>query len=100
MENQTFVDSVLREIIHPGVEQLMNSRYFTELRAGKLSRRRLQGFAVQHYLSNHAINKGLAFCMVKNASNPPVYNQFVEMFVEESSHPDLMKLFVLSMGLN
>jgi hypothetical protein len=48
MENQSFVDSVLREIIHPGVEQLMNSRYFTELRAGQLSRRRLQGFAVQH----------------------------------------------------
>ena len=99
MENQSFVDSVLREIIHPGVEQLMNGRYFTELRAGKLSRRRLQGFALQHYLSNHAINKGLAFCMVKNASNPPVYNQFVELFVEESSHPDLMKRFGLAMGL-
>ena len=99
MENQSFVDSVLREIIHPGVEQLMNSRYFTELRTGRLSRRRLQGFAVQHYLSNHAINKGLAFCMVKNASNPPVYNQFVELFVEESSHPDLMKRFGLAMGL-
>ena len=91
MENQSFVDSVRREIIQPGVEQLMNSRYFTELRAGKLSKRRLQGFAMQHYLSNHAINKGLAFCMVRNASNPPVYNQFVELFVEESSHPDLMK---------
>ena len=99
MENQSFVDSVLREIIHPGVEQLMNSRYFTELRTGRLSRRRLQGLAVQHYLSNHAINKGLAFCMVKNASNPPVYNQFVELFVEESSHPDLMKRFGLAMGL-
>jgi pyrroloquinoline quinone (PQQ) biosynthesis protein C len=99
MENQSFVDSVLREIIHPGVEQLMNSRYFTELHAGKLSRRRLQGFALQHYLSNHAINKGLAFCMVKNASNPAAYNQFVELFVEESSHPDLMKRFGLALGL-
>ena len=37
--------------------------------------------------------------MVKNASNPPVYNQFVELFVEESSHPDLMKRFGLAMGL-
>ena len=99
MENKSFVDSVKREIIQPGVEQLMNGRYFTELRAGKLSKRRLQGFALQHYLSNHAINKGLAFCMVKNASNPPVYNQFVELFVEESSHPDLMKRFGLAMGL-
>jgi pyrroloquinoline quinone (PQQ) biosynthesis protein C len=99
MENQSFVDSVVREIVQPGVEQLMSSRFFTELSAGKLSKRRLQGFALQHYLSNHAINKGLAFCMVKNASNPPVYNQFVELFVEEASHPDLMKRFGLAMGL-
>jgi pyrroloquinoline quinone (PQQ) biosynthesis protein C len=54
---------------------------------------------MQHYLSNHAINKGLAYCMVKNASNPPAYNQFVELFVEESSHPALMKRFGLAMGL-
>jgi pyrroloquinoline quinone (PQQ) biosynthesis protein C len=99
MENEAFVGSVMREIIHPGVEQLMNSRYFSELRAGKLSRKRLKGFAVQHYLSNHAINKGLAFCMVKNASNPPAYNQFVELFVEESSHPALMKRFGQALGL-
>ena len=99
MENQSFVDSVLREIIHPGVQQLMNGRFFSEVRDGKLSRRRLQGFALQHYLSNHAINKGLAFCMVRNASNPPAYNQFVELFVEESSHPDLMKRFGLAIGL-
>ena len=41
MENQSFVDSVLREIIHPGVEQLMNGRFFSELRGGKLSPKRL-----------------------------------------------------------
>ena len=89
----------MREIIHPGVEQLINGRYFTELRNGTLSKKRLAGFAMQHYLSNHAINKGLAFCMVKNASNPPAYNQFVELFVEESSHPALMKRFGEAMGL-
>ena len=67
---------------------------------GKAScQRENKGAALQHYLSNHAINKGLAYCMVKNASNPPVYNQFVELFVEESSHPDLMKRFGLAMGL-
>src|SRR5919197_1349678 len=99
MENQDFIDSLKREIIQPGVEQLMNSRYFSELREGKLSKKRLRGFALQHYLSNHAINKGLAFCMVKNASNPPAYNQFVELFVEEASHPDLMKRFGEAMGL-
>jgi pyrroloquinoline quinone (PQQ) biosynthesis protein C len=99
MENQAFVDSVLSEIVQPGVDQLMRSRYFTELRSGKLSKKRLTGFALQHYLSNHAINKGLAFCMVKNASNPPAYNQFVELFVEESSHPALMKRFGHALGL-
>jgi pyrroloquinoline quinone (PQQ) biosynthesis protein C len=100
MENQAFIDSLMREIIHPGVEQLMNGRYFSELSAGKLSKKRLAGFAMQHYLSNHAINKGLAFCLVKNASNPPAYNQFVELFVEESSHPALMKRFGQALGLS
>jgi pyrroloquinoline quinone (PQQ) biosynthesis protein C len=99
MENQNFVDSLLQEIVHPGVEQLMKSRFFIELREGKLSKRRLQGFALQHYLSNHAINKGLAFSMVKNASNQQVYNQFLELFVEEQSHPDLMKRFGTAIGL-
>jgi len=99
MENQSFIDSLIREIIQPGVDGLMNSRYFAELREGKLSKRRLHGFALQHYLSNHAINKGLAFCMVRNASNQQVYNQFVELFTEEQSHPDLMKRFGIAAGL-
>jgi pyrroloquinoline quinone (PQQ) biosynthesis protein C len=99
MENQAFIDSLMREIIRPGVNQLLDSRYFSELRNGTLSKKRLAGFAMQHYLSNHAINKGLAFCMVKNASNPPAYNQFVELFVEESSHPALMKRFGEALGL-
>jgi pyrroloquinoline quinone (PQQ) biosynthesis protein C len=99
MENQNFVDSLLREIVHPGVEQLMKTRFFCELRGGKLSKKRLQGFALQHYLSNHAINKGLAFSMVKNASNQQVYSQFLELFVEEQSHPDLMKRFGTALGL-
>lgn len=99
MSNQEFIDSLQREIIQPGVDRLMDGRYFSELRQGKLSHKRLKGFAMQHYLSNHAINKGLAFCMVKNASNPPAYNQFVELFVEESSHPALMKRFGMALGL-
>ena len=51
MENQEFVQSVLQEIVQPGVERLMKSRYFTELRDGKLSKNRLAGFAMQHYLA-------------------------------------------------
>src|SRR5918996_27967 len=99
MDNQSFVDSLMREIVQPGVAELLHSRFFSELREGRLSKRRLQGFALQHYLSNHAINKGLAFCMVKNASNSAIYNQFVELFVEESSHPALMKRFGEAVGL-
>jgi len=98
MTNQ-FVESVMREIINPGVEKLMNTRFFSELSAGKLSKKRLQGFAVQHYLSNHVINKGLAFLMVRNANNQPMYDQFVELFTEEQSHPGLMKRFGLAIGL-
>lgn len=98
MNNHTFVESLLAEVVQPGVEKLMQTRFFSELRVGKLSRKRLTGFAIQHYLSNLVINKGLAFCMVKNASNQPVYNQFVELFTEEQSHPGLMKRFGLAMG--
>lgn len=100
MENQTFIDELMREIVNPGVEQLLSNRFFTELREGKLSKKRLQGFAVQHYLSNHVINKGLAFLMVRNANNQPMYDQFAELFTEEQSHPGLMKRFGEAMGLN
>lgn len=99
MENQAFIDELMRTIVNPGVEQLMNNRFFGELRAGKLSRKRLQGFAVQHYLSNHVINKGLAFLMVRNASNQAMYEQFAELFIEEQSHPGLMRRFGEAIGL-
>ena len=32
MATQAFVDSVIKEIIQPGVDRLMESRYFSELR--------------------------------------------------------------------
>ncbi len=99
MNGSAFVDSLLAEIIQPGVEQLLNNRYFSELRTGKLSEKRLKGFALQHYLSNHSINRGLALCMAKNAGNAAVYNQFVELFIEEQSHPGLMKRFGEAIGL-
>ncbi len=95
-----FVNSLMREIISPGVARLMSTRFFTELSVGRLSRKQLQGFAVQHYLSNHVINKGLAFLMVRNANNQPMYEQFVELFTEEQSHPGLMKRFGMAIGLS
>jgi pyrroloquinoline quinone (PQQ) biosynthesis protein C len=99
VENQVFIDDLMRTIVNPGVQQLMSNRFFSELRAGELSKKRLQGFAVQHYLSNHVINKGLALLMVRNANNQPAYDQFAELFSEEQSHPGLMKRFGEAIGL-
>lgn len=99
MGNESFIDSLLREIINPAVAELMNTRYFAELREGKLSKRRLQGFAVQHYLHNIGICKGLALCMVKNAHNNDLYNHFAYQFSEEKDHPELAKIFGLALGL-
>lgn len=99
MENQSFIDSLLREIIQPGVDDLMNIRYFTELRQGKLSTKRLQGFALQHYLHNIAVCKGLALSMVKNAHHSDLYNHFLYQLSEEKDHPDLAKKFGFALGL-
>lgn len=99
MENHAFVDSVIKEIVQPGVEALMQTRYFSELREGKLSRKRLQGFAVQHYLHNVALVKGLVLCMAKNAANADLYEHFREQFNEEQYHPELAKKFGYAVGL-
>ncbi|MBI2210259.1 MAG: iron-containing redox enzyme family protein [Deltaproteobacteria bacterium] len=77
----------------------MNSRYFAELRAGKLSAKRLQGFALQHYIHNIAICKGFALCMVKNAHQSDLYDHFAHQFSEEKDHPALAKKFGLAVGL-
>ena len=97
--NREFVDSLIREIIEPGVQELMESRYFSELREGKLSVGRLQGFSLQHYLHNIAICKGFTLCMVKNAHNQEVYGHFLHQLNEEQDHPDLAKGFGLALGL-
>ena len=99
MVAQLFVDSVIKEIVQPGVEQLMATRYFTELRSGKLSMRRLQGWALQHYLHNVALLKGFALCMVKNSHDPDLFKYFLYQLNEEQYHPDLAKKFGLAIGL-
>ncbi len=99
MEGKAVVDSVNREIVQPGVQRLMESRYFSELREGKLSNRRLQGWALQHYLHNRAILKGFVLGMVKNAHDPELYGRSVNQFYEEHTHPDLAKKFGLAIGL-
>ena len=99
MDGKAIVQSVIEEIIQPGVQRLMENRYFSELRAGKLSIKRLQGWAIQHYLHNKAILKAFALGMVKNAHDQELFNYFTYQFNEEQSHPDLAKQFGLALGL-
>src|ERR1700752_851728 len=99
MDGKAIVQSVIKEIIQPGIQRLLESRYFSELREGKLSTRRLQGWAIQHYLHNKAILKSFALGMVKNAHDQELFNYFTEQFTEEQSHPDLAKRFGLALGL-
>ena len=99
MATQAFVDSVIKEIIEPGVEELVALPYFTELRSGKLSMKRLQGWALQHYLHNVALLRGFALCMVKNSHDPDLFKYFLYQMNEEQYHPDLAKKFGIAIGL-
>jgi pyrroloquinoline quinone (PQQ) biosynthesis protein C len=99
MDGKELVDSVRKEIIVPGIQRLMDTPYFTELRQGKLSIRRLQGWAIQHYLHNKAILRSFALGMVKNAQDPALFDYFGYQFLEEHSHPDMAKRFGLALGL-
>jgi len=99
MDGKAIVQSVIQEIVQPGVLRLMESRYFSELREGKLSIKRLQGWAIQHYLHNQAILRAFALGMVKNAHDPEMFGYFTYQFNEEQSHPDLAKRFGLALGL-
>lgn len=99
VDGKALVDSVKKEIIAPGIQSLMNTQYFTELRQGKLSIKRMQGWAIQHYLHNKAILKSFALGMVKNAQDQTLFDYFTYQFNEEQSHPDLAKRFGLAIGL-
>jgi pyrroloquinoline quinone (PQQ) biosynthesis protein C len=99
IDGKALVDSVKTEIIEPGIQRLMETAYFSEMRQGKLAIRRLQGWAIQHYLHNKAILKSFALGMVKNAQDQTMFDYFSYQFNEEQSHPDLAKRFGLALGL-
>ena len=99
MDGKAIVQSVIQETVQPGVQRLMESRYFSDLREGKLSIKRLQGWVIQHYLHNQAILRAFALGMVKNAHDPEMFGYFTYQFNEEQSHPDLAKRFGLALGL-
>ena len=99
MDSHKFVDALVNEIVKPGLQSLMDTQYFAELRKGNLSIRRLQGFALQHYITNVALNKGFALCMVKYAHDADLYEHFAYQYNEEQYHPDLVKRFGLALDL-
>jgi len=99
VDGKALVDAVKKEVIEPGIQRLMDTQYFTELRQGKLSVKRMQGWAIQHYLHNKSILKSFALGMVKNAQDQTMFDYFTYQFNEEQSHPDLAKRFGLALGL-
>jgi pyrroloquinoline quinone (PQQ) biosynthesis protein C len=99
VDGKALVESVKKEIIEPGIQRLLETPYFTEMRQGKLSIKRLQGWSIQHYLHNKAILKSFALGMVKNAQDQTMFDYFTYQLNEEQSHPDLAKRFGLALGL-
>ena len=63
--NSSFVDQIFKEIVWPARDRLMENRYFTDLRNGKLTQRRLQGFSLEHTYFNWTLLKGTAIRMLK-----------------------------------
>lgn len=98
-EKTNIIDAVLSDIIEPGIQRLLATPYFIELRSGKLSRRRIQAWALEHYLYNISIAKGQVICMFKYAHDPELYGAFAGKFAEEQQHPSLVKRFGFAMGL-
>ncbi|MEK9659069.1 MAG: iron-containing redox enzyme family protein [Chloroflexota bacterium] len=98
-DNRAFIAQVLEEIVRPGADRLMASRYFTDLQNGTLTTRRLQGWALQHYWFNQSLIKGYALRMVRGAESEAAFNAAVHAFNEEQTHPAMAKRFGLALGL-
>ena len=97
--DRTFVDALLRDIVRPTADQLMESRFFTDLRAGTLTTRRLQGFSLQHTWHNRAILKGFALQAIKVSDDDAAFMGTLRGIEEELTHPDLCKKFGVAIGL-
>ncbi len=98
-DNQRFVDEITTEIIQPGVERLMESRYFAALRDGKLTTRQLGGFAIQHYIHNMAVLKGFALIAAQRAADDKAFMAMAGGLYEEFTHPAMCRKFGLALGL-
>jgi pyrroloquinoline quinone (PQQ) biosynthesis protein C len=81
------------------VDNLLDTRYFRDLRAGKLTTRRLQGFAVQHYIHNMGILKAFALGATQHAASNRTFAAYAEAMGEELTHPNMCKKLGFSLGL-
>ena len=85
--DRTFVDSILNEIVRPAADKLMESRYFTDLRNGTLTIRRMQGFSLSHTWFNRALLKGSAIRMIKASDNDNAFMGAARGLEGEITHP-------------
>jgi pyrroloquinoline quinone (PQQ) biosynthesis protein C len=93
-----FVDQIFKEIIWPTRDEIMDNRYFTDLRNGKLTQRRMQGFSLEHTFFNWTLLKGTAIRMLK-ADTLNSFKGNLYQISEERTHPDLCTKFGLAVGL-
>ena len=96
--NEAFVEQLIAEVVQPASERLMEGRYFSALRAGTLTMRQIQGYALQHTWFNRQLLKAGAVRMLR-ATDPTAFADAVEGIVAEHDHPDLCQEFGLSIGL-
>ena len=93
-----FVDQVFKEVIWPGRDQLMDSAYFTDLRKGTLTKRRMQGFSLEHTWFNWTLLKGTGLRMLTAPNFQSLKGNLFQVS-EEKDHPDMCKKFGLALGL-
>ena len=96
--DRTFVDEIFKEIIYPTRDQLLDSPYFTDLRNGTLTTRRLQGFSLEHHWFNWTLLRSAGLRMLQTTSIEALRGPITGI-VEEHTHPDMAKKFGLSLGL-
>ncbi len=98
-ENERFVESLISDVIKPGIDVLLDSRYFRDLRAGTLTTRRIQGFAVQHYLHNMGVLKMFALGATQHAEDSRTFMAYANGMGEELTHPDMNRKLGKYLGL-
>jgi len=94
----SFVEEIFKEVIWPARDQLLGNRYFTDLRSGKLTKRRLQGFSLEHTWFNWNLLKGTALRMIR-ADNLAALKGSLYQISEERTHPEICMKFGKALGL-